>query len=66
MKTKNTEVIVEKVMEVDSTEVRPKKGDKPKNNGSEIPNWKGKMHIKKLQENSMKDKRQSVAISKEK
>lgn len=53
-------------MEVDSTEVRPKKGDKPKNNGSEIPNWKGKMHIKKLQENSMKDKRQSVAISKEK
>lgn len=38
MKTKNTEVIFETVMEVDSTEVRPKKGDKPKNNGSEIPN----------------------------
>lgn len=38
VKTKNTEVIFEKVMEVDSTEVRLKKGDKPKNDGSEIPN----------------------------
>ena len=38
VKTKNTEVIFEKVMEVDSTEVRLKKGDKPENNGSEIPN----------------------------
>ena len=50
MKTKNTEVIFEKVMEVDSTEVRLKKGDKPENNGSEIPNWKDKMHIKKITE----------------
>ena len=38
MKNNNTEVIFEKVMEVDSTEVRLKKGDKPKNDGSEIPN----------------------------
>lgn len=37
VKTKNTEVIFEKVMEVDCTEVRPMKGDKL-NNGSEIPN----------------------------
>ena len=38
VKNKNTEVIFEKVMEVDSTEVRLKKGDKPKNDESEIPN----------------------------
>lgn len=38
VKTKNTEVIFEKVTEVDSTEGRLKKGDKPENNGSEIPN----------------------------